>query len=261
MKKTILAAIMVLMISFGIVACSAEDGSDGTNAGTDNNSDSINSNSDNSNSNGTNDQNSMNNPTKGETEEQQTGQNPMDDMVTGGTATEGATTQNAITDDTAADATGTLSILNDVWTTYGEDEKFFALGGDATNPVDNAPGLFSLEDTQNLESLLLVPADAKGMIDEAASLMHSMNANTFTGASFHLTDPANVEAFAEAMNNSIKNTQWVCGSPDQYVIYSVKDEYVVTAFGNIDIMKVFKEKFLAVHGENAEILVEENVAW
>ena len=37
-------------------------------------------------------------------------------------------------------------VLNKVVSTYAEDEKFFAMGGDFTNPVDNAAGIYSLED-------------------------------------------------------------------------------------------------------------------
>lgn len=161
---------------------------------------------------------------------------------------------------TEADGSTALSILNDVWATYEEDEKFHAMGGDTTNPVDNAPGLFNLEDKEMLQAFLLVPAEEAKRIDEAASLVHSMNTNNFTGAAFHLADGADAETFADIMKGSIKNNQWMCGSPDQYVIYQVKDEYVVTAFGTMDIMKVFKEKFTAVHGENVKILVEENIA-
>ena len=107
---------------------------------------------------------------------------------------------------------------------------------------------------------LLVKDDAAGMIDEAASLVHGMNLNVFTGASFHLTDVANKQAFADAMKNNILNNQWMCGSPDQYVIYSVYDEYVVVAFGAVDVMNVFKANFAAVHGDAVEVLYEENVA-
>jgi len=157
-------------------------------------------------------------------------------------------------------AVDSVSILNDVWSTYGENDKFYGMGGDMNNMVENAPGLFSLEDKEALAATLLVKDDAAGMIDEAASLVHGMNLNVFTGASFHLTDAANKQVFADAMKNNILNNQWMCGSPDQYVIYSVYDEYVVVAFGAVDVMNVFKANFAAVHGDAVEVLYEENVA-
>lgn len=154
----------------------------------------------------------------------------------------------------------TVSILGDVWDTYGENDKFYAMGGDMNNMIENAPGLYGLEDKEALASMLLVQADAADMIDEAASLLHGMNTNVFTGAAFRVTDAANIQPFADAMKNSILNNQWMCGSPDQYVIYSVGDSHVVMAFGAVDVMKTFKEKFTAVHGDNATAIYEENVA-
>ncbi len=152
-----------------------------------------------------------------------------------------------------------VSILSDVWATYGENEKFYGMGGDMNNMVENAPGLFSLEDKEALAATLLVPADSSDMIDEAASLVHGMNLNIFTGAAFHLTDPANAQTFADTMKNSIINNQWMCGSPDQYVIYKLGDDYMVVAFGAVDVLPVFKEKFTAVHSD-AEVVDEGNVA-
>ncbi len=179
---------------------------------------------------------------------------PADDGAAGGDATD----DNAAKDETAA--MDSVSILSDVWETYGEDDKFYGMGGDMNNMVENAPGSFSLDDKEALAATLLVQGDAVGMIDEAASLVHGMNLNVFTGAAFHVTDPANIQPFAEAMKTNILNNQWMCGSPDQYVIYSVGDEYVVMAFGAIDVLPVFKEKFTTVHGDKAEVLVEGNVA-
>lgn len=164
------------------------------------------------------------------------------------------------TEDAETSSVDSVSILNDVWATYGESDKFYAMGGDMNNPVDNAPGLYSLEDKEALAAMLLVKDDAAGMIDEAASLIHGMNTNIFTGASFRLTDAGNAQAFADSMKNSILTNQWMCGSPDQYVIYSVYDEYVVVAFGAMDVMNVFKANFTSVHGDAVKVLYEENVA-
>ena len=79
--------------------------------------------------------------------------------------------------DTPADS---LTILNKVWESYTDDEKFPAAGGDIENSVDDAPGAFNVSDIDSLEYLLSVPADDAALIDDAASLMHMMNANTFT---------------------------------------------------------------------------------
>lgn len=162
----------------------------------------------------------------------------------------------------AGDATvnSAVDVLSNVWATYGEDEMFFAMGGDMNNPVDNAPGLYSMDDAEMLSFSLYIPAESIELVDEAASLVHAMNANTFTGASFHLIDAANAETLANALKDNIMNTQWMCGFPDKLVIFTVNEEYVISAFGNIDIIENFKNKVTAVYGENAVILVEENIA-
>lgn len=221
MKKRMLAVLGMLMLSMALVACSGED-----------------------------------NRTSDEVATQDTVETPADENA-------GEDTQDAAGADTTDNETAdmdSVSILSDVWSTYGENEKFYGMGGDMNNMVENAPGMFSLDDKEALAATLLVQADAAEMIDEAASLVHGMNLNIFTGAAFHLTDAANKEAFAELMKNSIINNQWMCGSPDQYVIYSVGDEYVVMAFGAVDVLPVFKEKFTTVHGDKAEVLMEGNVA-
>ena len=50
----------------------------------------------------------------------------------------------------AAQDTGALSLLTSVWSTYSEDDKFPAAGGDAEHSVDGAPGSF---DVSNADSL------------------------------------------------------------------------------------------------------------
>lgn len=172
--------------------------------------------------------------------------------------TDTATEDSAATGDVTVNSA--VDVLANVWATYGEDEMFFAMGGDMNNPVDNAPGLYSMDDAEMLSFSLYIPADSIELVDEAASLIHAMNANTFTGASFHLIDSANAETLATSLKDNIMNTQWMCGFPDKLVIFTVNDEYVISAFGNLDIIENFKDKVTTVYGENAVILVEENIA-
>ncbi len=175
--------------------------------------------------------------------------------------------ENAGTQAPAKDAavvvevTDAADVLNKVWDTFAEDQKFAAMGGDFSNPVDGAAGIFNIADTENLTYMLYIPADNVSMIDEAASLLHAMNTNTFTGAAFHLTDAANAQALTDALKNNILSTQWMCGFPDKMVIATVNNgEYVVSAFGNAEIMDNFKAKLTEVYGDAAVIVVEENIA-
>ena len=153
-----------------------------------------------------------------------------------------------------------VSVLADVWNAFDEAAKFPVMGGDYNTMVDGAPGAFDVSDTESLASMLYVPAELAGSIDEAASLFHGMNLNTFTGAALHLTDASGSEAFINDLKENIMGTQWMCGFPDTLVMFTVNDEYVVYAFGNVDAIASFKAKVLEVYGENAILVVEENIA-
>ena len=92
-----------------------------------------------------------------------------------------------VENDTAdVEITDALTLLNTVWASYTDDEKFPAAGGDydEANMTDGAPGKVGLADASSVEYLVSVPADVVPKFDDAASLFHMMNLNTFTcGAS------------------------------------------------------------------------------
>ena len=47
-----------------------------------------------------------------------------------------------------------VEILSNVWGTYGEEEKFAAIGGDMEHPVDNAPGAFDISKAEDLDATI-----------------------------------------------------------------------------------------------------------
>jgi hypothetical protein len=172
----------------------------------------------------------------------------------------GCAAKKAAPSDTADEAIGSaLDILNQIWDTYTEEERFPAAGGDYEHSVMDAPGVFDISDTDSLEILLYVPQEAAALIDDAALLMHMMNANTFTAGAFHIADTAKVKAFSEALEENIQNTQWMCGFPDRLLIVSIGDSYVLSAFGNEELMSIFQEKLLSCF-EDADILFDEVIA-
>ena len=73
-------------------------------------------------------------------------------------------------------------LLTTVWNSYEEDEKFAIAGGDMTeeNMTEDAPGTFGITDADELDRMLGFPAADAEKIDNAASIMHMMNANTFS---------------------------------------------------------------------------------
>lgn len=152
-----------------------------------------------------------------------------------------------------------VALMEKVWDSYTDDEKFPAGGGDFSeeNMRDNAPGKYSLEDKAALDSTFGLTEEAAALVDDAASLMHMMNANTFTGAAFHVSKADDVAALVSALKDNILSRQWVCGFPDKLVIITVGD-YVVSAFGENEIMETFKTKTTAAF-PNAEVAAEEAI--
>ena len=164
----------------------------------------------------------------------------------GNTATEEPSGETEVTVGSA------LEILETVWAKFGEDEKFFSMGGDYDNMVDNAPGAVTNADFIN--GILLVPAGTETL--EAASLVHAMNLNTFTAGAFKVADAA---AFAETMHEAIASNQWMCGFPDKMVIATIGGEYVVAAFGVNDAMGPFEAKFAEAY-PSATVVYSEAIA-
>ena len=150
-----------------------------------------------------------------------------------------------------------LEILTNIWNGYDEDQKF-PVAGDYDNISDNAPGKFDVSNTEALRSILIVPEEAASMVDDGASMMHAMNANTFTGGAFHLTEAADRGEFTDALKEAVLNNQWMCGFPEEFIVYGVGDEYVVSAFGKSDTIGYFKEQLLKQY-PSAEALVEESL--
>ena len=139
-----------------------------------------------------------------------------------------------------------LEILETVWAEYAEEEKFPIIGGSMAAPVDNAPGSFDLAD-ENITYNLLIPAEQLANVTEAASMIHMMNANTFTCAAFKLADGVTAANFGAAMKDAVLGNQWMCGFPDSLLIRAFGDSYVVVAFGVNDAMTPFEAHLSAAY--------------
>lgn len=154
------------------------------------------------------------------------------------------------------DVNSATGVLESVWAAYADDEKFAIMGGDYDNNVADAPAKFSHDNAEYMESMLVIPADAAAMVDDAASMIHMMNANTFTAGAFHLADVKNEEAFVSAVKERVMNNQWLCGFPEKLIIVSDGNGYVVTAFGNGEAVDNFMNKLTAMGGT---VVAEENL--
>ena len=158
-----------------------------------------------------------------------------------------------------SDAQGAVKLLDDIWAVYGEDDKFPAAGGDYNpdNARDDAAGKYGLEDSAAINDVFGIAEDDVALIDDAASLGHMMNANTFTAGAFPVTDKENVAAIAEHLKDGILEKQWMCGFPDVLVVYQV-DDYIVSAYGLTDIIDTFSANLSEVYPDAVE-LYKENI--
>lgn len=151
------------------------------------------------------------------------------------------------------------ALLRTVWDSYAEDEKFAVAGGDFSEEsmVTDAPGKFDVSNTDALDATLGFPAASADQIDEAASMVHMMNANTFTCGAFHVKDAQTLGDVAKALQENIQQRQWICGFPDKLVIAQVGD-YIVSCFGSEEIVDTLHTKLAAAY-PSAETLVDEPI--
>lgn len=139
--------------------------------------------------------------------------------------------------------TDPLTLLETVWDSYGDAEKFAVYGGgpNGEDMVDGAPGAFALDDPEALDTVLGFPAGEADRLDGAASLIHGMNANTFTCGAFHTAAGEDVSALAQAAQDNIAAREWICGFPEQLVV-ATYGNCVVVCFGAKDLTDVFLTK-------------------
>ena len=140
--------------------------------------------------------------------------------------------------------TDPLEVLNKVWSSLPEDQKFPASGGDIENPTDDKPGVFGISDTDSLDYMLSFPAGSVDLIDSAASISHMMNMNTFTCGAYHVKNAADAKTLAQSLRDSIQSRQWMCGFPDKVVVLTV-NEVVVAMYGDEELINSFRDTLTA----------------
>lgn len=139
----------------------------------------------------------------------------------------------------AAKYADSLEIMNLIWNNIPEDGKFSCFGGNQDeNATMDAPADFDISDTDGMTYMLLIPEAEQKNIDNAASLVHMMNANTFTGAVVRVNG-ADVASVANAIKDNVMNNQFMCGFPDKLIVLTT-GEYIIYAFGSEDTINNFK---------------------
>ena len=145
----------------------------------------------------------------------------------------------------ADSAKAVLDLLDSVWETYTDDEKFPAAGGDYDNNVDSAPGTVNISNAETVSYLLTFPEGDVAKLDGAASLVHMMNGNTFTCGAFHVANADDVASIAEDIHTAISGKHWMCGFPDKMFL-AANGNVIVSVYGSEDLVNTFRDKLLAV---------------
>ena len=158
-------------------------------------------------------------------------------------------TKNDSKGDQPAAPASALDLLEKVWSTYTDDEKFPA--------AEDAPISMDISNTDNISYLLTFPAEDAALIDGAASLTHMMNLNTFTCGAFHAVSAQDVTKLADDLHTAIADKQWMCGFPDKLVVVTL-DQYVISMYGHEDLINTFRDKLQAAYS-SAAIAYEEAI--
>ena len=118
------------------------------------------------------------------------------------------------------------------------------VGGETgENMVEDAPADYDLSDRATAEANLALPETAQ--VDQAATLSHALNPNTFTAAAYHATGDA--KELASSLRDSIQQHHWMCGFPEKVVV-AVRGEYVVTVVGAEDLVNAFASRLNGIFG-------------
>ncbi len=169
------------------------------------------------------------------------------------------TTETTKPADTTAPEAGTAdpeAVLDAIWNAYADDQKFPAVGGDSTEELVEEPGSVAL-DADALDNVYGFPKASIDKIDAAASLMHMMNANTFTCGAYSVKDGEDVEALAKEIRENILARQWMCGFPDTLVIMTV-DNTIISVFGKSFAVEPFRDMAKSVHA-NLTVVYDEPI--
>ena len=152
----------------------------------------------------------------------------------------------------------TVQILQSIWDKYGDGERFAAYGGAVESSVSDAPGGLDVTNAEEMTNRYLIPQEQLASVQEAASLVHMMNSNIFTGVAVKVAEGADAKALSAAWRDAIQSNQWICGQPDRLLMADAGQGYMVMAFGSADAIKLFSDKLTAVYPE-ANILYYEAI--
>lgn len=135
-----------------------------------------------------------------------------------------------------------VELFEKVWAAYPEAKEFPVAGGDMDHANMEKPDVYDINANKDgFVSTFVVPEDFCAEITgDVITAMHMMNANTFCAAMMNIKDGSKAADLAESYKAAIKNNQWMCGMPEQFIVLGAGDLMVI-AFGEADLIRSFKD--------------------
>lgn len=151
-----------------------------------------------------------------------------------------------------------LSVLETVWNSYAEEERFFVVGGNQENAKEGAPAAFDVEKTEELESMFLVPKKEASSVEDAASMVHAMNTNVFSSVVFQIKEGVDIKSFMAMLEKEGSEKKWLCGAPEILSISQLNEDTISLTFGTEENVKKFVD---ILSSKYKDILtIQENIA-
>lgn len=171
-------------------------------------------------------------------------------------ATTPSATTTVPTPTSGTSGTTSAQLLEAIWDSYAQEERFAAYGGTVEHSVSDAPGDLNMQSTDELVNAYLIPADRLGEVVEGASLVHMMNSNIFTGVVLDLGPSGQVWSFADSWRGVIRENRWICGQPDRLLMLALDETHLLMAFGSEEAMQTFRTKTNDVYGQSKTLYDE-----
>lgn len=149
-----------------------------------------------------------------------------------------------------------VTILQDIWNQYGEEERFASYGGEIAQSTSDAPGSLDVKNAEEMVNRYLLPEAQMASIDEGASLVHMMNSNIFTGVAVRLAPSADMTQLYEAWRDAIQKNRWICGQPDRLLMVDVGGTHLIMVFGSTEAVQTFSNKLGVAYPQARVLYVE-----
>ena len=129
-----------------------------------------------------------------------------------------------------------VEVLEPIWMGLGGEHQPAAYGGHFSEEYTSGPATYDLTYAEDLAAVLLLPVEKMDSVEDAATVVHMLNANTMTAGVVKLKEGTDVVAFAGTVAERISNNQWMCGFPEWMSVVQIEDNFLFIAYGVYDLV-------------------------